>query len=130
MSSALVMVISSRTMPTLTSFCHYTKFSSLISSARRWVYRKKPVSAGVTDTEFAWYCARRTAPHIASGPSSPTQSRRIACPPSLLHQETELAITIPVETYSLADSLSAYYLNTRYPDFSGQSGLQVNEESM
>ncbi|MDR1654721.1 MAG: HEPN domain-containing protein [Treponema sp.] len=43
--------------------------------------------------------------------------------------ETELAITIPAETYNLADALSAYYLNTRYPDFAGRPGLQVNEET-
>jgi HEPN domain-containing protein len=43
--------------------------------------------------------------------------------------EAALTITIPAETYSLADSLSAYYLNNRYPDFSGQTGLQVDEET-
>jgi HEPN domain-containing protein len=43
--------------------------------------------------------------------------------------EAKLAITIPAETYSLADSLSAYYLNNRYPDFAGQTGLQVNEKT-
>ncbi|MDR1256621.1 MAG: HEPN domain-containing protein [Spirochaetaceae bacterium] len=43
--------------------------------------------------------------------------------------EAELAVTVPVETYSLADSLSGYYLNTRYPDFAKQKGLRVNEET-
>jgi HEPN domain-containing protein len=43
--------------------------------------------------------------------------------------EVELAMVIPVETYSLADSLSAYYLNNRYPDFKERPGLQVNEET-
>jgi HEPN domain-containing protein len=42
--------------------------------------------------------------------------------------EAALAITIPAETYSLADALSAHYLDTRYPDFTGRPGLQVNEE--
>ncbi|MDR1625481.1 MAG: HEPN domain-containing protein [Spirochaetia bacterium] len=41
----------------------------------------------------------------------------------------ELAITIPAETYSLADALSAHYLTARYPDFAGRPGLQVNEET-
>jgi HEPN domain-containing protein len=43
--------------------------------------------------------------------------------------EVELEIIIPAETYSLADSLSAYYLNSRYPDFAGQKILQVNDET-
>jgi HEPN domain-containing protein len=41
--------------------------------------------------------------------------------------ETALSTTISAEVYSLADSLSAIYLNSRYPDFKGQAALQIDK---
>jgi HEPN domain-containing protein len=43
--------------------------------------------------------------------------------------ETKIGKTVTTEIYSLADALSAYYLNNRYPDFTGQSGLQINKDA-
>jgi HEPN domain-containing protein len=43
--------------------------------------------------------------------------------------ETKLSITVTAETYNLIDSLSAYYLNNRYPDFVGQSSIQINKDT-
>ena len=41
--------------------------------------------------------------------------------------EEKLAFTVDEEKYHLFDSLSAHYLITRYPDFSGQPNRQVGK---
>ena len=42
--------------------------------------------------------------------------------------ETILSVTIDAKIYYLADSLSAYYLNNRYPDFTGQVNADITRE--
>ena len=42
--------------------------------------------------------------------------------------ETELSISIDSEIYRLIDTLSAHYLNNRYPDFSGQPNIFVDKD--
>ena len=41
---------------------------------------------------------------------------------------TMLSVTVDPEVYSLADTLSAYYLNNRYPDFVGQSNTAITKD--
>jgi HEPN domain-containing protein len=43
--------------------------------------------------------------------------------------ETKISTPVTDEIYNLVDTLSAYYLNSRYPDFAGQSGLQINNDT-
>jgi HEPN domain-containing protein len=42
--------------------------------------------------------------------------------------ETKMSITVTVDAYTLIDSLSAYYLNNRYPDFAEQSSIQITKD--
>ena len=42
--------------------------------------------------------------------------------------EEKLNVTVEEDKYHLFDSLSAYYLTTRYPDFTKQANRQVNEK--
>ena len=41
--------------------------------------------------------------------------------------ETMLSITVDASVYQLADSLSAYYLHNRYPDFVSRVNLEIDE---
>jgi HEPN domain-containing protein len=41
--------------------------------------------------------------------------------------EDTLSITIQPDVYKLADLLSGLYLNNRYPDFAGQSTIQIDK---
>jgi HEPN domain-containing protein len=43
--------------------------------------------------------------------------------------ETKTALPVADETYSLVDALSAYYLNSRYPDFTGQSTTRISKDT-
>jgi HEPN domain-containing protein len=40
--------------------------------------------------------------------------------------ETSLSLTIKPEIYNLIDTLSAHYINNRYPDFSGVLNTQID----
>jgi HEPN domain-containing protein len=42
--------------------------------------------------------------------------------------EDKLTITVEEDKYHLFDSLSAYYLTNRYPDFARQTNRQINEK--
>jgi len=42
--------------------------------------------------------------------------------------ETSLSLAIKPEIYSLIDTLSAHYLNNRYPDFSGAPNTQIDKD--
>jgi len=42
--------------------------------------------------------------------------------------EEKLNVTVEEDKYHLFDSLSAYYLTTRYPDFAKQANRQVNKK--
>jgi HEPN domain-containing protein len=41
--------------------------------------------------------------------------------------EASLSLTKKPEIYNLIDTLSAYYLNNRYPDFSGSPNTQIDK---
>ena len=41
--------------------------------------------------------------------------------------ETSLSLAIKPEIYNLIDTLSAHYLNNRYPDFSGAPNTQIDK---
>ena len=41
--------------------------------------------------------------------------------------EDKLTVAIPEDTYRFFDTLSAYYLNNRYPDFSGSPNISIDE---
>jgi len=41
--------------------------------------------------------------------------------------ETSLSLEIKPEIYNLIDTLSAYYLNNRYPDFTGIPNAQIDK---
>jgi HEPN domain-containing protein len=42
--------------------------------------------------------------------------------------ETSLSLTVDPELYKLADTLSAYYLNNRYPDFAGKASIYLDRD--
>jgi HEPN domain-containing protein len=42
--------------------------------------------------------------------------------------EAKISKTAPAENYSLIDTLSACYLNNRYPDFVEQSNIQISKD--
>jgi len=42
--------------------------------------------------------------------------------------ETSLSLAIKPEIYNLIDTLSAHYLNNRYPDFSGMPNTQIDKD--
>jgi HEPN domain-containing protein len=42
--------------------------------------------------------------------------------------ETSLSVTIKPEIYDLIDTLSAHYLNNRYPDFSGSPTMNIDKD--
>jgi HEPN domain-containing protein len=41
--------------------------------------------------------------------------------------ETSLSLAIKPEIYNLIDTLSAHYINNRYPDFSGSPSTQLDK---
>jgi len=41
--------------------------------------------------------------------------------------ETSVSVSVKPEVYELIDTLSAHYLNNRYPDFSGQLNAGIDE---
>ena len=43
--------------------------------------------------------------------------------------ETLMSIPINNDVYDLVDSLSAHYLNNRYPDFAGQLNTQIDKDT-
>jgi HEPN domain-containing protein len=43
--------------------------------------------------------------------------------------EASLSLDIDSEFYRLADTLSAYYLSNRYPDFAGKTSIYLDKES-
>ena len=43
--------------------------------------------------------------------------------------ETMLSITVDATVYNLVDSLSAYYLNNRYPDFTEHVNAKIDKDS-
>jgi HEPN domain-containing protein len=42
--------------------------------------------------------------------------------------ETALSKSVSKEVYTLVDTLSAYYLNNRYPDFVGQANIEIDKD--
>ena len=42
--------------------------------------------------------------------------------------ETSLVFSVKPEIYELIDTLSAHYLNNRYPDFSGPPGMSIAKD--
>ena len=42
--------------------------------------------------------------------------------------ENKLSLTVDREVYNLTDTLSAHYLNNRYPDFSKQLNINIDKD--